>query len=175
MGILPILSAMRRNKFGAILIAAQMAVTLAFLANALTLIEHRLAWSARPTGVDEANVFVMSTESTDHVGDPAARQATDLAALRSLGGVVDVYPTNDFPLQGGGWAETDIAAYGPIVGGELMQLGFTANENKPKRNKNANANANARSSNLRGFAIPGFFFMSPPARRISERLTERDS
>jgi len=105
-GIHPILSAMRRNKFGAILIAAQMAVTLAFLANALTLIEHRLAWSARPTGVDEANIFVMSTESTDHVGDPAARQAADLAAIRSLGGVVDVYPTNDFPLQGGGWAET---------------------------------------------------------------------
>ena len=106
MAIHPILSAMRRNKFGAILIAAQMAVTLAFLANALTLIEQRLAWSARPTGVDEANVFVMNTESADHVGDPAARQATDLAALRSLPGVVDVYATNDFPLQGGGWAET---------------------------------------------------------------------
>ncbi|MDB5988266.1 MAG: Acyl-CoA dehydrogenase [Nevskia sp.] len=44
----------------------------------------------------------------------------------------------DLPLreavqrEGGGWAEADIAAYGTIVGGELMQLGFTANENKPK-------------------------------------------
>jgi len=36
MELRPILSAMRRNKFGALLIAAQMAVTLAFLANALT-------------------------------------------------------------------------------------------------------------------------------------------
>ena len=49
MGIHPILSAMRRNKFGAILIIIQMAVTLAFLANALTLVEQRLAWSRTPT------------------------------------------------------------------------------------------------------------------------------
>jgi putative ABC transport system permease protein len=102
----PILSAMRRNKFGAILIAVQMAVTLGFLANALTLIEQRLAWSARPTGVDEADVFVMSTESLDHPNDLAARQAADLATLRSLSGVKDAYVTNDYPLQGGGWAET---------------------------------------------------------------------
>jgi putative ABC transport system permease protein len=47
----PILSAMRRNKFGALLIAAQMAVTLAFLANALTLVEQRIGWSGRPSGL----------------------------------------------------------------------------------------------------------------------------
>ncbi len=44
----------------------------------------------------------------------------------------------DLPLreaiarEGGGWAEREIAAYGVIAGGELMQLGYTANENKPK-------------------------------------------
>jgi putative ABC transport system permease protein len=97
---------MRRNKSGAILIATQMAITLAFLANAMTLVEHRLAWSARPTGVDEANIFVMVTESVEHAADPAAREALDLATLRSLHGVVDAYATNDSPLQGGGWSET---------------------------------------------------------------------
>lgn len=106
MDVHPILSAMRRNKFGAILIAVQMAVTLAFLANALTLIEHRLAWSGRPTGIDEANIFVVNSENVDHVADAAARQSADLAALRSLGGVVDAYATNDVPLGGGGTAET---------------------------------------------------------------------
>ena len=50
MELRPILSAMRRNKFGALLIATQMAVTLAFLANALTLIEQRVAWSAQALG-----------------------------------------------------------------------------------------------------------------------------
>jgi putative ABC transport system permease protein len=106
MAIRPILSAMRRNKFGALLIAIQMAVTLAFLVNALTLIEQRLAWSGRPTGIDEADIFVISTESIDHLADLAARQAADLAALRSLSGVKDAYVTNDYPLQGGGWAES---------------------------------------------------------------------
>jgi putative ABC transport system permease protein len=106
MGIHPILSAMRRNKFGAILIIVQMAVTLAFLANALTLVEQRLAWSHRPTGIDEANIFVLSTEFIDHPDDLAARQTGDLAALRSLVGVKNAYVTNDFPMQGGGWAES---------------------------------------------------------------------
>ncbi|WP_257452052.1 isovaleryl-CoA dehydrogenase [Archangium lipolyticum] len=34
--------------------------------------------------------------------------------------------------EGGAWAEAELAKYGPLVGGELMQLGFVANENKPK-------------------------------------------
>jgi putative acyl-CoA dehydrogenase len=49
----------------------------------------------------------------------------------------DAYAT-DLPLrealhrEGGGWAEAEIAAFGPVAGGELMQLGVVANENKPK-------------------------------------------
>src|SRR4051812_39116642 len=34
--------------------------------------------------------------------------------------------------EGGGWAEAELKAYGAIAGGELMELGFAANENKPK-------------------------------------------
>jgi len=102
----PILSAMRRNKFGALLIATQMAVTLAFLANALTLVEQRMAWSDRPTGIAETDIFVMQTEMVDHPSDLAARQANDVAALRALPGVADAYTTNMYPLQGGGWIET---------------------------------------------------------------------
>jgi putative ABC transport system permease protein len=102
----PILSAMRRNKFGALLIATQMAVTLAFLANALTLVEQRIAWSDRPSGLDEADIFVMQNEMVDHPSDLAARQAADMDALRALPGVADAYTTNMYPLQGGGWIET---------------------------------------------------------------------
>src|SRR3981189_3784768 len=98
MEVRPILSAMRRNKFGALLIAIQMAVTLAFLANALTLVEQRMAWSDRPTGIDEANIFLMQSETVDHPDDLAARRAGDLDALRTLPGVADAYGTNMFPL-----------------------------------------------------------------------------
>jgi putative ABC transport system permease protein len=102
----PILSAMRRNKFGALLIATQMAVTLAFLVNALTLVEQRISWSHRPSGLDEANIFVMQSELVDHPGDLGAREAADMEALRALPGVVDAYTTNMYPLEGGGWIET---------------------------------------------------------------------
>ncbi|MGH8481419.1 MAG: acyl-CoA dehydrogenase family protein, partial [Nevskiaceae bacterium] len=34
--------------------------------------------------------------------------------------------------EGGAWAEAQLAAYGPVAGGEVMELGFAANENKPK-------------------------------------------
>ena len=34
--------------------------------------------------------------------------------------------------EGGGWAQAQLAAYGPVAGGELMELGFAANENRPK-------------------------------------------
>ena len=106
MGFRPILSAMRRNKFGALLIATQMAVTLAFLANALTLVEQRIAWSDRPSGLDEANIFVIHSETVDDASDLAARQSSDVDALRALNGVVDAYAANMYPLEGGGWIET---------------------------------------------------------------------
>jgi putative ABC transport system permease protein len=106
MELRPILSAMRRNKFGAVLIAIQMAVTLAFLANALTLIEQRVAWSGRPSGVDERDAFVIDADSIDRPSDLAAHQAADIAALRSLPGVIDAYATNMYPMEGGGWIMT---------------------------------------------------------------------
>jgi putative ABC transport system permease protein len=103
MRIHPILAAMTRNKFGAILIVAQMAVTLAFITNSFALIEQRVAWSARPTGLDEANVFVIRASTEPHE-DLEARRTGELAALRNLSGVVDAYTTNDYPLQGRGWS-----------------------------------------------------------------------
>ncbi len=49
----------------------------------------------------------------------------------------DAFAT-DLPLQlalvrdGAAWAGQAVAAYGPIAGGEMMELGFAANENKPR-------------------------------------------
>jgi putative ABC transport system permease protein len=99
----PIISAMRRNKVGAILIAVQMAITLAILCNALFIIEQRVALSERPSGADEANVLII--QNNQWVGNPpdtSARLQGDLAALRSLPGVQDAFATNSFPMSGGG-------------------------------------------------------------------------
>ncbi len=98
----PILSAMRRNKVGAVLIAVQMAITLAILCNGLFIIEQRITLSKRPTGADEANVFVIDNQWVGNPPDIAARLQADLAMLRSLPGVVDATASNSFPLSGGG-------------------------------------------------------------------------
>jgi putative ABC transport system permease protein len=105
MELQPILSAMRRNKVGAILIGVQMAITLAILCNGLFIIEQRLAWSKRPTGFDEANVFVVTNQWVGVPADLPARARTDLAALRAVPGVVDATVSNHVPLSGSGATE----------------------------------------------------------------------
>lgn len=96
--------AVHRKKAGALLIAVQIAVTLAILSNAMALIVNRLSWSARSTGIDEANIFFVYATSVDEPASFAALQSSDLALLRSLPGVANAYSTNSFPLQGGGWS-----------------------------------------------------------------------
>jgi putative ABC transport system permease protein len=105
MELRPILSAMRRNKVGAILIGVQMAITLAILCNALFIIEQRVASSKRPTGMDESNVFTISNQWVGNPPDLAAKLQADLAALRSLPGVIDATASNSFPLHDGGSTE----------------------------------------------------------------------
>jgi putative ABC transport system permease protein len=96
---------MRRNKVGAMLIAVQMAITLAILCNGLFIIEQRIALSKRPTGTDEANIFALDNQWVGEPADVAALLQTDLAALRSIPGAVDAYATNAYPLTNGGWTE----------------------------------------------------------------------
>lgn len=105
MELRPILSAMRRNKVGAILIAVQMAITLAILCNGLFIIEQRVALAQRPTGADEANIFSITNQWVGNPADLSARMQTDLATLRSLPGVADAYVTNAYPLTNSGWTE----------------------------------------------------------------------
>jgi putative ABC transport system permease protein len=106
MEILPIIHALRRNKVGAVLIGLQIALTLAIVCNCLSIIEAYRAQMARPSGMDEANIFTMNS---DWIGEPdglKADIAADLAVLRSLPGVVDADATNGLPLGGlGGGTE----------------------------------------------------------------------
>ena len=105
MQIKPILSALRRHKAGTFLIAAQIALTLAIVCNALFIIQQRVAHLSEPTGIDEPNIFVIKSE---WVGAPTPDQAdaqmrADLQALRQLPGVQDATPSNSYPLRGDGW------------------------------------------------------------------------
>jgi putative ABC transport system permease protein len=101
----PILSAMRRNKVGAIVIVVQTAITLAILCNSLFLIQQRLRSSERPTGLQEQDIFTMANQWVGNPPDLAAKVQADLAALRALPEVVDAFASQSYPLSNGGWGE----------------------------------------------------------------------
>jgi len=105
MEILPILSAMRRNKVGAVLIALQIAVTLGILCNGLFIMQQRLALSHRPSGMVESDLFAIDNEWIGNPADVSSRIQTDLAALRALPGVIDAANTDDYPMTNSGWSE----------------------------------------------------------------------
>jgi putative ABC transport system permease protein len=105
MELRPILSAMRRNKVGAIIIAVQIAITLAILCNGLFIIQQRVTLSQRPTGTDEDNVFIINNQWVGNPPDLAARLQADLAGLRATPGVIDAFATNSYPLSNGGSSE----------------------------------------------------------------------
>jgi len=104
MELRPILSSLLRNKTGALLIAAQIALSLAIVANALYIIRDRLAVAARPTGLaDESTVFHISVAPLKEATDIAASQKRDEAVLAAIPGVKSVAWTNQMPLNQSGW------------------------------------------------------------------------
>ena len=98
MEIRPIISAMLRSKTGAILIAAQIALTLGILCNALYIVRDRLELADRPSGAAEDEVFVLSVSPFRKVDDVKGMQLEDEAALRRIPGVKAVTWTNQVPL-----------------------------------------------------------------------------
>ncbi len=100
----PIWRAMMRNKGGYLLIALQIAVTMAIMVNAIAIMQERAADMARPSGIDEANIFTLASDVFAPDIDRKSLVDEDLDALRNLPGVVDVVATNSFPLRQGGWS-----------------------------------------------------------------------
>ncbi len=103
MEIQPILLALRRSKTGAILVAAQVALTLAIVCNALFVVRARLATVDRPSGVAEDEVFQIQYAAAGEIEDRKGMQTADLAALRAIPGVKAVAAVNSFPVSSSGW------------------------------------------------------------------------
>jgi putative ABC transport system permease protein len=99
MEIRPIVSALRHNKVGAALIALQIALTVAIVCNTLSVIQQHVFQTRRPSGLDEPNIFTMQNQWLGNPPDLTARIGADLAALRSLPGVVDAESASGFPLN----------------------------------------------------------------------------
>lgn len=98
----PILSALLRNKTGAMLVVMQIAITLAIIVNALFIINSRIALIDRPTGMDANNIFSFYSVgfTPDFNGKTAIDQ--DLRTLRGMPGVVDAAPISMVPMSSSG-------------------------------------------------------------------------
>ena len=105
MEIGPIWRSMLRNKGGFILIAAQIAVTMTIMVNAVAIIQERSVDMARPSGLDEANTFALASVSFVDGVDKKRLIDEDLELIRSTPGVLSATSSNSFPLRRGGWSE----------------------------------------------------------------------
>jgi putative ABC transport system permease protein len=105
MEIRPILSSLLRSRTGPLLVALQVAISLAILANALFVVQQRIAVSQRPSGVageaDVGYVFSRPLERRAH-SDEMAQQQREAAALKALPGVVSVAWTSQMPMSRSG-------------------------------------------------------------------------
>jgi putative ABC transport system permease protein len=101
----PIFRTLLRNKLGALLIALQIALTLAVVTNAAFIISQRANDVARPSGLDEANTAIFITTLFDSNIDQQQLRRDDLDALRALPGVVAAAPIQSIPISGSGWGE----------------------------------------------------------------------
>jgi putative ABC transport system permease protein len=105
MEIRPILSSLLRSKTGPVLVALQVAISLAILANALHIVSVRQADAARPSGIanesEVFSIFVRNLVSTTP-NDQMAIQKRDIATLRAVSGVVSAAYTSQSPMSRSG-------------------------------------------------------------------------
>ncbi|MBC7683980.1 MAG: ABC transporter permease, partial [Bdellovibrionales bacterium] len=105
MSMSPILSALLRNKTGAVLVSVQVALSLAILANALHIVNVRQAVAARPSGIaDESAVHYVSTRylAKESMQAHAAIVQREMAALKAVPGVASVATINQMPMSNSG-------------------------------------------------------------------------
>jgi len=101
----PILNALMRNKTGLLLIALQVAITLAIVCNSVFIILQRIEKVNRPSGMDETALFTITSLGFAPDFDLRGSLRQDLEALRSIPGVIDATTINSVPLSNGGWSE----------------------------------------------------------------------
>ncbi|MEM6817764.1 MAG: FtsX-like permease family protein [Pseudomonadota bacterium] len=106
MEIKPILSTLLRNKTGAVLIALQIALTMAVVVNAIVVIQDRAETIAMPTGVDVDQLIMARAFSFNDEQNPRAVIENDLTLLGELPGVQSVTKISTMPLSNSGSSST---------------------------------------------------------------------
>jgi putative ABC transport system permease protein len=96
------LSSLMRNKTGPLLVAFQIAVTLAIVINSLFIIVQRVEKMNRNPGIDVNNVIVVYARGFGESFDVEDSVRNDIELIKSIPGVVAASVTNQVPLSGSG-------------------------------------------------------------------------
>jgi putative ABC transport system permease protein len=102
MGFRPMISSLMRSRTGPILVALQIAVTLAIVINALFIISQRIEKMNRPTGIDVPNVIITDVRGFGAGFEVIDSIRNDIDLLKSIPGVVAATVSNHAPLTGSG-------------------------------------------------------------------------
>ena len=138
MPIHPMISALRRHKAGVVLIALQIALTLAIVCNAMFIISQRIQRANRSTGLDGQDLYLVTQQWVGApTGDDAASiqkldamQREDLAALRALPDVASVSPINAIPLSGSSWVGSiSLKPDSSLLGSDARSVFYFGDEN----------------------------------------------
>ncbi|MGA9574802.1 MAG: FtsX-like permease family protein [Lysobacterales bacterium] len=98
----PMVSSLMRNKTGAILVAVQIAVTLAIVINALYIIVLRVEKINRDPGMDVDNVIVVYVRGFGKDFDVVDSIGNDIDLIKAIPGVRAATVSNHVPLSGSG-------------------------------------------------------------------------
>ena len=102
MGIGPMMSSLMRNKTGPILVALQIAVTLAIVINSLFIIVQRVEKMNRDPGIDVDNVIITYVRGFGTDFDTVDSITNDVDLIKAIPGVVAATVSNHVPLSGSG-------------------------------------------------------------------------
>lgn len=91
-----------RNSAGPLLVAIQIALTLAIVVNAVYVTQQRVSKIGRDSGIDDQNMFAVPVTSFEKNHDFFAMVRNDVAMLREMPGIIDAAPISQVPLSGGG-------------------------------------------------------------------------
>lgn len=102
MGFRPMMSSLMRSKTGPLLVALQIAVTLAIVINSLFIVSQRVEHMNRETGMDVNNVIIVYARGFGDDLDVVSNIRNDINLIKSIPGVVAATVSNHVPLSGSG-------------------------------------------------------------------------
>ncbi|MBN1237135.1 MAG: ABC transporter permease [Gammaproteobacteria bacterium] len=103
MDFVPIMSTLKRHKTAAALIALEIALSCAIVANAVFVIRERLDRMSQPSGIVVTELIQIELEGIGRAGSEPSTRDEDMAALRAIPGVRSVAATNQVPYGMSSW------------------------------------------------------------------------